>query len=102
MIPDPVSQNNPVPSGEDCGGGLLGQACDLGGDAIDKIQDTAGDAIDKVSEFAKDKLKIKDYYSVHLTDLCFGDFDAKGDPLIESCTTPFKKGKCQLTFTLPR
>lgn len=91
LVPDPVPQNNPVPSGKDCGGGILGKVCDLGGDAIDKVQGAAGDAIDKVSEFAKDKLNIKDYYSVHLTDLCLGDFDAEGDPLIDRCTTPFKK-----------
>ncbi|KAM7199886.1 SUR7/PalI family domain containing protein [Naviculisporaceae sp. PSN 640] len=89
LVPDPVPQNNPVPSGKDCGGGILGKVCDVGGDAIDKVQDTAGDVVDKVSEFAKDKLNIKDYYSVHLTDLCLGDFNAEGDPLIDSCTTPF-------------
>ncbi|KAM7203480.1 SUR7/PalI family domain containing protein [Rhypophila sp. PSN 637] len=91
LIPDPVPQNNPVPSGKDCGGGILGKVCDTAGDAVDKVQGAAGDAIDKVSEFAKDKLNIKDYYSVHLTDLCLGDFDAEGDPLIDSCTTPFNK-----------
>ena len=91
LITDPSAAKVPVPQAKDCG--PFGKLCDVAGDAIDKVQGAAGDAIDKVGEFAKDKLNIKDYYSIHLTDLCLGDFDKDGDPEIESCTTPFKKGE---------
>ena len=94
LVPDPSAQNVPVPEAKDCG--PFGALCDVAGDAIDKVQDVAGDAVDKVSEFAKDKLNIKDYYSIHLTDLCLGDFDEDGDPKIDSCTTPFKKGEAHV------
>ncbi|KAK3319315.1 hypothetical protein B0H66DRAFT_266292 [Apodospora peruviana] len=90
LVPDPSAASNPIPKGKDCGGGLLGKVCDGAGDAFDKVQGAAGDAVDAVTGFAKDKLGIKDYYSIHLTDLCQGDFNKDRDPLIESCTTPFK------------
>lgn len=64
------------------------------GKGLDALQDIQNDLADELAK----KLGIKEFYSIHLVDLCEGDFSPKvTDPKatfdVKNCTEPFKYGK---------
>lgn len=65
------------------------------GDVKSGLSDIEGDL---ANELAK-KLGIKEFYSIHLVDLCDGDFmpnatDPDATFNVTNCTTPFNYSKC--------
>lgn len=83
-------------------GGAVGSVATAAGSAateavgkgLDALQDIQNDLADELAK----KLGIKEFYSIHLVDLCEGDFSPKvTDPKatfdVKNCTEPFKYGK---------
>lgn len=64
------------------------------GEGLDALQDIQNDIADELAK----KLGIKEFYSIHLVDLCQGDFSPKPtDPEatfdVENCTEAFNYSK---------
>lgn len=69
-------------------------ATEAAGKGLDALQDIQNDIADKLAK----ELGIKEFYSIHLVDLCQGDFSPKPtDPEatfdVENCTEPFNYSK---------
>lgn len=69
-------------------------ATEVAGKGLDALQDIQNDIADKLAK----ELGIKEFYSIHLVDLCQGDFSPKPtDPEatfdVENCTEPFNYSK---------
>lgn len=68
-------------------------------DALSSLSDIENDIADQLAK----KLGIKEFYSIHLVDLCDGDFQPKAtDPdatfNVTNCTTPFQYGEHNLSL----
>ncbi|KUI72484.1 hypothetical protein VM1G_07624 [Cytospora mali] len=71
------------------------------GEALDKLSDIENDIADKLAR----KLGIKEFYSIHLIDLCYGDFkpnatDPDANFNVTNCTTPFDYGLLNISALL--
>lgn len=69
-------------------------ATEAAGKGLDALQDIQNDLADQLAK----KLGIKEFYSIHLVDLCQGDFSPKPtDPEatfdVTNCTEPFNYGE---------
>ncbi|KAK3939784.1 hypothetical protein QBC46DRAFT_386962 [Diplogelasinospora grovesii] len=80
-----------------CGGGFLDTICSAGESAAGAVVSAAASVESLAAGAITKQLGIKQYYSLHLTDVCQGDFqpdptDKNAKPDIASCTKPFDTG----------
>ncbi|KAG8162259.1 hypothetical protein KVR01_008024 [Diaporthe batatas] len=78
-------------------------ATEVAGKGLGALQDIQNDIADKLAK----ELGIKEFYSVHLVDLCQGDFSPKPtDPDatfdVENCTEPFNYNLLNITALLDK
>lgn len=102
IVGDAMNGANEVKSDAVAAGSAAGSAATSAvGDAKSAASSAAGDALSALSDIENDiadqlakKLGIKEFYSIHLVDLCYGDFEPNAtDPHatfnVTNCTTPF-------------
>ncbi|KUI60919.1 hypothetical protein VP1G_08116 [Cytospora mali] len=76
-------------------------ATSVAGEALDKLSDIENDIANQLAK----KLGIKEFYSIHLIDLCYGDFkpnatDPDANFNVTNCTTPFDYGLLNISALL--
>lgn len=97
--------NDAIDKAGDKVGGAAEDACNKGAEVADKAVQLTADVLDKVMGSIAKAIGIKEYYSVHIGALCYGEyeplFSEKGaKPDVEKCSKKFYTGETDLSKKL--
>jgi hypothetical protein len=86
-------------------GGAAEDACNKGAEVADKAVQLTADVLDKVMGSIAKAIGIKEYYSVHIGALCYGEYeplfsDKDAKPKVEKCSKKFYTGQTDLSKKL--
>jgi hypothetical protein len=108
LVPTPTSgSDNPTSTDSGCGvGGVLGKICgsanSAAASALSKIEGELDGIADDIADKLADKLGIKEFYSLHVLDVCEGDFTPNATTPgagynVTNCTKPLKTAEYNIT-----